>query len=45
MKNQIQCANCLCTLYFVDQGIWGVTGELCDSCRKEEEDNYDDDDD
>ncbi|EJG0999048.1 hypothetical protein ACLPIF_09695 [Providencia sp. Me1] len=43
-ENQIQCAECYCTLYFT--GI-GVTGELCYDCQKEKDsmDEYDDDDD
>lgn len=48
MTDQVQCAECLCTLYFVEEGVWGITGELCDSCeRKNREEGafYDDDDD
>jgi len=38
MSNQIQCANCYCTLYFTgENGSSGVTGELCSSCEHEEE--------
>ncbi|WP_417511355.1 hypothetical protein [Methylophaga sp.] len=51
MANQVQCANCYCTLYTVQEGRggWGITGELCDCCQKkqQEEDDYyyyDDDD-
>ena len=40
---QVQCAECLCTLYFTD-GVSGITGELCSGCQ-EEEDYWDDDDD
>ncbi|EGQ8220200.1 hypothetical protein ACER1D_004021 [Vibrio alginolyticus] len=47
-ENQIQCAECLCTLYFTgENGAWGITGELCYDCQKEKDlmDGYDDDDD
>lgn len=45
MSNQIQCAECLCTLYFTgENGSSGVTGELCESCQQDH-DNEDDDDD
>lgn len=41
MSNQIQCANCACTLYFTgENGPSGMTGELCYSCQKEKESNY-----
>ncbi|ELA9460656.1 hypothetical protein V3H47_20205 [Vibrio parahaemolyticus] len=47
-ENQIQCAECYCTLYFTGKnGPLGVTGELCYDCQKEKDsmDEYDDDDD
>ena len=38
MSNQIQCANCYCTLYFTgENGASGTTGELCGSCEREDE--------
>jgi Zn-finger protein len=49
MNNQIQCANCYCTLYFTGNGasgVTGVTGELCQSCQstlQSEQDILDDD--
>jgi Zn-finger protein len=46
MNNQIQCANCYCTLYFTGNGASGVTGELCQSCQstlQSEQDILDDD--
>ncbi len=46
MSNQIQCANCYCTLYFTGENdVRGITGELCSSCESEQEQQYDDDDD
>ncbi len=45
MSDQVQCANCLCHLYWVEHGGWGITGELCESCQQEEDDFYFDDDD
>ncbi|WP_198597503.1 hypothetical protein [Enterovibrio norvegicus] len=44
-SNQIQCAECYCTLYFTgENGISGITGEVCDSCEKKRiQDEYDDD--
>ncbi|EJG1668940.1 hypothetical protein [Vibrio parahaemolyticus] len=47
-ENQIQCAECLCTLHFTgEDGPWGITGEQCYDCQKEKDlmDEYDDDDD
>lgn len=48
-SNQIQCANCYCTLYFTGEyGPSGTTGELCSFCQAEEEEQQrqeDDDDD
>ncbi len=50
-SNQIQCANCYCTLYFTGEyGPSGTTGELCSFCQAEEEERQraeeeDDDDD
>lgn len=45
MSHQVQCANCLCHLYSVEQGVWGLTGQLCESCQEEDGDNDDWDDD
>lgn len=43
--NQIQCAECLCTLYFTgEDGPWGITGELCESCERQVDFEDDDDD-
>lgn len=43
-RNQVQCANCYCTLYWVgNNSSWGITGELCYDCQKQaelEEDDY-----
>lgn len=48
-RNQIQCAECYCTLYFTgENGSSGVTGELCYDCENEYQQNqsdFDDDDD
>lgn len=47
MANQVQCANCLCTLYFTgEDGYSGTTGELCSSCQEQQDTDdglYDDD--
>jgi len=49
MFNQVQCANCYCTLYFTSEnGPSGVTGEVCSSCQSKDNSelaNYFDDED
>lgn len=47
MSNQVQCAQCYCTLYFTNGSYSGTTGEVCSSCQskkdnQEYEDDYDD---
>ena len=32
---QIQCAECLCTLYYTDGSVSGINGELCSICESE----------
>ncbi len=39
--DQVQCAQCLCTLYWTNAGDGGVTGEICGTCQQEEDDWYD----
>ena len=43
-EQQVQCANCLRTLYWVESAVWGITGELCSDCQAaSDREGYDDD--
>ncbi|GLO60526.1 hypothetical protein MACH09_10340 [Vibrio sp. MACH09] len=42
---QVQCTECFCALYFTEEDeTWGITGELCYDCQREQETKEEDDD-